>query len=238
MRHEELDETRAEVARRRLAQLAAAFEAEMPHDGVKHPPVRPDDVPAAVSVRPRLTAVHLRVVGVAAVAALVVLGWMLLSGRPQTSDAVEPVALASSGPDRGNGPAELVVDVVGEVKRPGIVTVPGGSRVHEAIEAAGGLDGTVDTSGVNLARILDDGEQIVVGPAPEGAGGTSADGKVHLNQATPEQLDTLPGVGPVTAAAIVAWRDQNGRFATVDDLLDVKGIGEATLAELRDLVMP
>ena len=244
MRQDEPDETRAEVARRRLAQLAAAFEAEMPRDEAVIPPAREEvDPPAAAVVRARLSSAHLRVVGIVAVAGLVVLGWMLLSGRPQTSEAVPPVTLASSGPEDGShGPAKLVIDVIGEVKKPGIVTVPRGSRVYQAIEAAGGLDGTVDTSGVNLARVLDDGEQIIVGPAPDSAGGTAGGsaggGKIRLNLATPEELDTLPGVGPVTAAAIVAWREENGRFATVDDLLDVKGIGDATLADLRDLVVP
>lgn len=240
MRQDEPDETRAEVARRRLAQLAAAFDAEMPRDEAVLPLAREEvDAPAAAVVRARLSAAHLRVVGVVAVAGLVVLGWMLLSGRPQSSEAVPPVTLASSGSAEGSdGPAKLVIDVVGDVEKPGIVTVPRGSRVYQAIAAAGGLDGTVDTSGVNLARVLDDGEQIIVGPAPEGAGGSAAGGKIRLNLATPEELDTLPGVGPVTAAAIVAWRDENGRFATVDDLLDVKGIGDATLADLRDLVAP
>ena len=96
-----------------------------------------------------------------------------------------------------------------------------------------------------MARVLDDGEQILVGidpvVAPAGAGGAGSaggptGGKVNLNTATAEQLDTLPGVGPVTAQAILAWRDENGRFGSVEDLLDVKGIGDATLAELRDLV--
>lgn len=239
MRQDEPDETRAEVARRRLALLAAAFEAEMPRDDTVVPPVREEiDAPAVAPARARLSAAHLRVMGVVAVAGLVVLGWMLLSGRPQTSDAVPPVALASSGPTDSEGPAKLVIDVVGDVEQPGIVTVPRGSRVYQAIEAAGGLDGTVDTSGVNLARVLDDGEQIIVGPAPESAGSGAVGGKIRLSLATPEELDTLPGVGPVTAAAIVAWRDENGHFATVEDLLDVKGIGDATLADLRELVVP
>ena len=103
MRQDEPDETRAEVARRRLAQLAAAFDAEMPRDEAEMPPTRAAlDAPAASVVRARLTAAHLRVVGVVAVAGLVLLGWMLLSGRPQSSEAVPPVALASSGPEGGS----------------------------------------------------------------------------------------------------------------------------------------
>ncbi|MGA8851205.1 MAG: ComEA family DNA-binding protein [Aeromicrobium sp.] len=240
MRQDEPDETRAEVARRRLAQLAAAFDAEMLSDDTELPSPREEmDTSVATVARARLSVAHLRVVGVLAVAGLVLLGWMLLSGRPHSSDAVPPVTVASSGPEGGSDePTRLVIDVVGEVENPGIVAVPRGSRVYQAIEAAGGLKGTVDTSGVNLARVLDDGEQIVVGPASDGAGGDAVDGKIRLNLATPEQLDTLPGIGPVTAAAIVAWREENGRFATVDDLLDVTGIGDATFADLRDLVVP
>jgi competence protein ComEA len=249
MSAEDPDETRAEVARRRLAQLAAAFEADLPPAEDRAVQVEPEHRSAVLAspVRSALTGTHLRVVGVVAVAAVVVLGWMLLSGRPQAGEPVAPVALSSqttsSGePDTAEGavPAELVVDVVGDVKKPGIVTVPRGSRVFEAVEAAGGLKNTkVDTSGVNMARVLEDGEQVVVGATAEAATGSAAAGaKVRLNQATSEQLEQLPGVGPVTAAAILAWREENGRFATVDDLLDVRGIGDATLAQLRDLVEP
>jgi competence protein ComEA len=186
-----------------------------------------------------------------AVAASVLLVWWLLAGRPETSEPAAPLAFGESTAPAGASKApvvELVVDVVGKVRKPGIVTVPKGSRVYQAIEAAGGLKGRVDTASLNMARVLTDGEQIVVGlepvtapagaaPGPaaapgsaSGAGGT----KVNLNTATAEQLDTLPGVGPVTAQAILDWREENGRFGSVEDLLDVKGIGDATLAELRD----
>lgn len=267
------EETRAEVARRRLAELAASFEAEMAARVAEAEPpasVAPVEVaPAEVSASrggtrrartslpraARVSAAHLRVVGALGVAAVVVLGAVLLSGRPEASDDIAPLAVSGetaadsggeSAPGADDQPPELVIDVIGEVATPGIVTVPRGARVHEAIEAAGGLDGKVDTSGVNLARVLEDGEQIIVGPAPEVApgaaaapGGTGATGaKISLNQATVEQLDTLPGVGPVTAAAIIAWRDENGSFSSVEDLLDVKGIGDVTFAELRELVTP
>jgi competence protein ComEA len=92
-----------------------------------------------------------------------------------------------------------------------------------------------------MARVLTDGEQLLVGlePAsvPGAAAAPGAPAKINLNTATVEQLDTLPGVGPVTAQSILSWRDENGRFTSIDDLLDVKGIGDATLAELRDLVV-
>ncbi|MGJ9421642.1 helix-hairpin-helix domain-containing protein [Aeromicrobium sp. CF3.5] len=269
------EETRAEVARRRLAELAASFEAEVAARAAEAEPAVPvapvDVAPAEVDVPAsrggtrraratvprvaRVSAAHLRVVGALGVAAVVVLGALLLSGRPEASEDIAPLSVsgdtaAGSREEFASGsadqPAELVIDVIGEVATPGIVTVPRGSRVYEAIEAAGGLDGKVDTSGVNLARVLEDGEQIIVGPAPEVAAGTggapsgtgATGAKISLNRATVEQLDTLPGVGPVTAAAIIAWRDENGSFSSVEDLLDVTGIGDVTFAELRDLVTP
>ncbi len=243
-RPDQPDETRAEIARRRLAQLAASFDAELP----------PVDEPEQVRVRRTVELPHVKVLATIAVAASVLLVWWLLSGRPETSEPAAPLAFAeSTAPqDAGNAgtagsakapAAELIIDVVGKVRKPGIVTVPKGSRVYQAIEAAGGLKGRVDTASLNMARVLADGEQILVGiepvgaPAPaEGASGSPAGAKVNLNTATAEQLDTLPGVGPVTAQAILDWRQKNGRFGAVEDLLDVKGIGDATLAELRDHV--
>jgi competence protein ComEA len=235
-------ETRAEVARRRLAQLAASFDAEIPRE-------TPDDSPVVASRR--IDAAHLRVLVTIAVAAGVLLTWWLLSERPRTSSP-DPISLSaepSSPPGGAAAPSgepasgELVVDVEGRVKHPGIVTLPAGSRVHEAVAKAGGVRGKVDTSTLNMARVLTDGEQILVGvePVPGGpsAGGASAPGaRISLGTATLEQLDTLPGIGPVTAQAILDHRTDHGRFTSVDDLLDVKGIGEATLADIRDQVTP
>lgn len=162
---------------------------------------------------------------------------------------------------------QVVVSVVGLVHKPGLATLSPGSRIADALTAAGGaLDGA-DTIGLNLARPLVDGEQIVVGLAPPTgpavlgssvgaaspepqaprAGAASPAVKpepgphqngepVNLNTATVEQLDALPGVGPVTAAAIVAWRDTHGKFTHVDQLGDVDGIGPARLDKLRALV--
>jgi len=200
-----------------------------------------------VRVRRTVELPHVKVLATMAVAASVLLVWWLLSGRPETREPAAPLAFAESRAPAGTAKApaaELIVDVVGKVRKPGIVTVPKGSRVYQAIEAAGGLKGRVDTASLNMARVLADGEQILVGIEPVGApaaaeGGTSgspAAAKVNLNTATAEQLDTLPGVGPVTAQAILDWRQKNGRFGSVEDLLDVKGIGDATLAELRDHV--
>ncbi len=229
-------ETRAEIARRRLAQLAASFDAQ----AAPEPPVEPPSTPTR-----RIDAAHLRVLATLAVAAGVLLTWWLLSERPRTSspDAVSLSAGPSPSAASTSAGAELVIDVAGKVKRPGIVTLPAGSRVHDAIAEAGGVRGKVDTSTLNMARILTDGEQILVGlepvAAPPSSGGPAATGaRISLGTATLEQLDTLPGIGPVTAQAILDHRAEHGPFKTVDDLLDVKGIGEATLADLRDRVMP
>lgn len=255
-------ETRAEVARRRLARLTAEFEQAQAR---RRQPERPDVAPVVPAEPPapsrlRLSGAHVRVVGVVLTAAAVVTVWWVLAGRPSEHAVpvtVETPASASPGPDGSRSPAPggggaeqaqpVVVDVAGKVRRPGIVELPPGSRVVDAIEAAGGVRGRPDTTSLNLARKLVDGEQVLVGveaaaapaaPAPGGAPGAApAPGAVvDLNTATLEQLDTLPGVGPVTAQAILSWREEHGSFASVDDLLDVKGIGEATLAELRDLV--
>lgn len=271
-------ETRAEVARRRLAQLAASFEAghgEDPFDRLVGP--TDDDVEARPAVSPpvvpagarrhadvrssrRLSGAHLRVVATAAVAAGVLLTWWLLAERPRTADVDRPLEVsaradragsAAPGGDASADPdGEVVVDVAGQVRRPGIVTLPAGSRVHEAIEKAGGIKGALEQPTLNLARVLVDGEQILVGvdPAEAAPGATGPTGPtggapgapaaaVNLNTATLEQLDALPGIGPVTAQAILDWRTENGRFASVEDLLDVSGIGEKTLEDLRDHVV-
>ncbi|MCX6408720.1 MAG: helix-hairpin-helix domain-containing protein [Propionibacteriales bacterium] len=267
-------ETRAEVARRRLAQLAASFEAthdEDPFDRLVGPTQeapgttpsvadRAEPTPAGgrrradAGARRGLSAVHLRVVATAAVAAGVLLTWWLLAERPRTSDVDRPLEVsARTDPADPAAPAHeggtgadgrVVVDVAGQVRRPGIVTLPAGSRVHEAIERAGGIKGALEQPTLNLARVLVDGEQILVGVDPPaaaatGSGAAGAGGPgvaVNLNTATLEELDALPGVGPVTAQAILDWRTENGRFTSVDDLLDVAGIGEKTLEDLRDRV--
>jgi len=144
----------------------------------------------------------------------------------------------------GGAPADqlVTVDVAGKVRRPGIVQLPVGSRVVDALEAAGGARRGVDLTPLNLARVLVDGEQVLVGtPAPAGAApstsGTPAPGAlVNINTADQTLLETLPGVGPVTAGSIISWRTSNGPFSAVEELVEVDGIGEATLAKLAPLV--
>ena len=147
-----------------------------------------------------------------------------------------PSASASASPA-----PSVLVHVVGEVRRPGVVRLPAGSRVADGVEQAGGLRSNGEVGATNLAREVTDGERIEVG-APEGTSGvdpsasTSDAPLVDLNAATADQLDALPGVGPVTAAKILAWRSEHGRFTVVDELAEVAGIGPKTLAELRSLV--
>jgi competence protein ComEA len=152
----------------------------------------------------------------------------------------------------GTAGAVIVVDVSGKVRRPGIQRLPAGSRVVDALRAAGGVRPGTNTDGLNRARFLVDGEQVVVGgpaapaPGPAGAAGLSAGGQggaapgapVALNTATVDQLDTLPGVGPVLAQHIIDYRTQHGGFRSVDELREVNGIGDRRFADLRNLVRP
>jgi competence protein ComEA len=144
-------------------------------------------------------------------------------------------------------PRTIVVQVIGEVHEPGLVTLPDGARVADAIEAAGGLISRRSSGGLNVARRLVDGEQIVVShadptstPVAQVVGpSTSIPGvgaPIDLNSADVAALDGLPGVGPVMAARIIAWRTQHGRFTSVDQLRDVSGIGQRTFERLRPFV--
>jgi competence protein ComEA len=259
-----------------------------PLPGGRHrPPPRVLTVPVAfrgarvaVSVRAVLAFVVLLVVAVVFFAVRV--------ARAQEAAAPQPVpagegvvargsASATFGPSGGGGsdvstgattgtasargsPQSLVVDVVGQVARPGVVTVPGGSRVVDVLAAAGGALATADVQRLNLARLVTDGEQLFVpkpgetpppligavggvgsGGAAGGSGGpgsgvASAVGPIDLNSATLATLDTLPGVGPVLAQRILDWRTQHGRFSTVDELGEVSGIGDKLLEQIRPKV--
>ena len=172
---------------------------------------------------------------VAVVAAVVVLAAAAFAwfSRPHA----EPVAPATLDPAAASAPAAvLVVAVAGKVRFPGLVRLPAGARVADAIEAAGGVLPGTDLSTVNLARKIADGELITVGTPAGPSGAVPGDGKVNLNTATVAQLDALPGVGPVLAERIVAYRDKKGGFRTVAELRQVEGIGDAKYEQLKDLV--
>lgn len=151
---------------------------------------------------------------------------------PLPTLAAAPVSAVPDPPD------ELVVSVVGKVADPGLVRLPAGSRVADALEAAGGKLPGSEFLGLNLARKLSDGEQLLVGiaPPPGSPAGAGQVRLINLNTATQDQLETLPGIGPVTAQSILDWRAEHGSFTSVDQLLQVSGIGDATLAKLEDLV--
>jgi competence protein ComEA len=219
-----------------------------------------DRLPATLQGRVSLGAGHVAVLAVVAAIALAVTAYLTIRARPtvttvpeaHTSPATASVttsATVGAAPTPAGAPAaseetptgSVVVDVAGKVRHPGVATLPAGSRVVDAIRKAGGARPGVDLSSLNLARVLVDGEQILVGvaPAPGVAAsassqpGASSDGAlVNLNSATLEQLDSLPGVGPVTAQKILDWRTAHGAFTSIDELLEVDGIGEKTLADM------
>ncbi|MEH0423329.1 helix-hairpin-helix domain-containing protein [Streptomyces sp. B21-083] len=184
---------------------------------------------------------------------------------PEIVRAAAPVGAARAGVTAvprgvtGAAGAQIVVDVSGKVREPGVHRLPAGSRVTDALRAAGGVRPGTKTDGLNRARFLVDGEQVVVGgavPVPGavmggtgGSGGGGAGGSmggpaagpaapVPLNTATVDQLDTLPGVGPVLAQHIIDYRTQHGGYRSVDELRDVNGIGDRRFADLRNLVQP
>lgn len=165
---------------------------------------------------------------------------VLMRARPAET-VVAPLEVQRPEPSP-TAAAVLVIDVSGGVRRPGLVRLRPGSRVADAIAAAGGLQPGASTAGLNLARRLVDGEQVLVAragdrPAAPPAGAAPAPGgRLDLNLATLDQLDALPGVGPVLAQRIVDWRTEHGRFATVDQLREVTGIGEKRFQELSTLV--
>jgi len=192
---------------------------------------------------PEITLDRRRVVlaAVALVLLLAVAGRFLL--RPHGPSIPPPVRVAAPA-TKSVGGVSLYVDVVGAVRRPGLYRLPQGSRVADALVRAGGMTRGAQHELVNLAARVADGEQIVVprrgagGPVGQaGAAGASA-GPVHLNSATLEQLDALPGIGPVTAQKILDFRREHGAFGSFDELDAIPGIGPARMEQLRGLVAP
>ncbi|MGW2308451.1 helix-hairpin-helix domain-containing protein [Actinomadura luteofluorescens] len=218
-------------------------------------PPAPDDAPPAARLRATPDRSHVRMlILVGVLAALVAAGYLWLARpRPQPAAPAATASLSEPRPTVSASPAAaasspVLVHVLGKVKHPGVVTLPPGSRVAEAIKAAGGVRPGANTGTLNLARPLVDGEQIPVGvrapspppPPPTGAATTTVPGApgapLDLNAATPDQLDDLPGVGPVLAQRIVAYRTQHGGFRSVEQLQDVSGIGAHRFADLKTMV--
>lgn len=181
---------------------------------------------------------------IAFVAAALLVAGKLLVPAGAASDGGSPARPPTALHARSAPP--LVVYVVGAVRTPGLYRLHRNSRVADAVAKAGGATAKADLTLVNLAAPLADGQQVVVperAPPVSAAGaagstGAAAAGPVHLNSATVEQLDALPGVGPVTAQKIVDYRQSHGAFGSVDDLDDIPGIGPARIEQLRDLVAP
>lgn len=189
-------------------------------------------------------------------ALLLVVGYWWWQGRARPVVTVPDPVTTVSAPASSVPLGEVTVHVRGRIARPGVVTLPAGSRVVDAIEAAGGVKAGASIGALNLARLLVDGEQVAVGVRgekgdPSGipagvtdagssggpAGGPSGGGALlDLNAATASELEELPGIGPVLAERIVQWREDNGRFTDVEVLGEVSGIGDALMAQLRPLV--
>ena len=194
---------------------------------------------------------------VGVVVAVAIIGWWLVKPNPPDATAhlsrvdgtsaaspdVSTAAMSSFAPTADVSTIEVVVHVAGSVSTPGVYTLTGGSRVVDAVAAAGGALPRARVDALNLAAALRDGEQIYVPAIGEvvnaPAGATASSGStfpLDLNAATIEQLDQLPGIGPATANAIIARRTEIGRFVSVDDLLEVPGLGPAKVAAIRGLV--
>nr|WP_164250283.1 ComEA family DNA-binding protein [Streptomyces sp. S4.7] len=226
-----------------------------------------DRLPVWVQLRCGLEPKTLAALTVVLVVAAVLAAQHFWSGRPQpvsapetvreevaaTGSAREPQPSPGPPPPAAASPAKrVVIDVSGKVRSPGVHRLPAGSRVTDALRAAGGVKPGADLTGLNRARVLVDGEQVVVGlPAPPGqvapGGGAAGPGvggpgpagaPVSLSTATMEQLDTLPGVGPVLAQHIIDYRTEHGGYRSVDELREVNGIGERRFADIEPRVRP
>jgi competence protein ComEA len=236
-----------DVVRASMPTPPPAADADAAQPSRVPPPGRPSpgwpssewfDTISAAASRPAL----LTLAGVCA-ACIAVTAFVLTHHRAGSAAGPPPMAsapLALPAPT----PTGVVVDVGGRVRRPGLVTLSPGARVADALRAAGGAIRRSDLTLVDLAARVTDGELLLIGVAGAGStgagastgGGGAAAGPVNLNSATVDQLDALPGIGPVLAQRIVDWRSANGGFRSVDDLNEVSGIGDSIFAELSPLV--
>lgn len=226
------------VARFRSGALSAASRAYSAAHGhpLEHPDPFAEPAPRGWALRTR-SALVVGVVVLVLAGLVVARGWMaapadLVPLGPASPPPADPFAAEAGG---------VVVHVVGEVDAPGVVELGPGARVAEAVEAAGGATREADLGALNLARTVEDGEQIVVpreGEAEDGASAspTTTDPRLDLNAADAAALESLPGIGPVLAERILAWRTEHGRFSSVAELQEVTGIGPSLFGRLESLV--
>jgi competence protein ComEA len=189
---------------------------------------------------PELSRSQLIVYAAIAIAVLLIGARWIRSGSEGSAGTAQASFTADSFP-QGAGNGDVVVHVAGAVRRPGVYRLPAGSRVTDAVKRAGGFDGAASQDAINLAARLSDGQQVVV-PGDAGAGASPAppgqNGPVSLGSATPEQLDQIEGIGPVTAQKIVEFRDQHGGLSSIEQLDEVDGIGPSTMQTLRSALQP
>jgi len=202
--------------------------------------------------RQRFGRMHVKVMCALLAVGLITSGWLLLRARPvAVASAGEVVTVAppvqtpaSATPSATKSATKIVVHVLGAVRRPGLVKLPENARVQDAIDASGGLTRRANPGELNLAQVLNDGQQVVIGTTQDPAGevreqpgsstssGSAASGALDLNRASQTKLEELPGIGPVIAQAILTWREQHGRFTRVEELQEVDGIGPKTYAQI------
>jgi competence protein ComEA len=195
---------------------------------------------------PELSRSQAVVYGAVAVALLLVGARAIRAEGGESGSLPAAAAAASSSGElslRSGGGPDLVVDVAGAVRRPGVYRLPVGARVVDAIERAGGAGADAMLAGINRAARLADGQQVMVPESGPGgtvatAGATAEAGPISLGAASPEQLETIDGIGPVTAAKIVEFRDEHGGLSSIDQLDEVSGIGPATMESLRSRLQP
>jgi competence protein ComEA len=232
--------------------LSGKLPDESPDEGTdESPDESPDEssdkLPGELS-RQRFSRIHVGVVSTLLILGLITAGWLLLRARPvavaSPGDMVNTSAPAMASVTPSRKGAKIVVHIFGAVRHPGLVRLRENSRVQDAIDAAGGLTDRADPGELNLAQMLNDGQQVLIGTRSDPAGevrdqsgsgtaeGPSATGALDLNRADQSQLEELPSVGPVTAQAILTWRQQHGQFSRIEELQEVDGIGPKTYAQI------
>jgi len=222
--------------------ISATYPAAMPALLLRLPaasdsasPDATEDEPYSPTIRERFTFSSRNLVGLAVILlfGLLFAAWLFFSGSPTETNAAPLRPQISREPmGADTSPTELVVDVSGKVLHPGVYHLNVGARAEDALLAAGGALPGVDLSSINRAEVLTDGTQLLVGVSSSGSSG----GLLSLNRASASELDALPGVGPVLANRIVAWRKAHGRFSSIDQLRDVSGVGDAKFTDLKSLI--